>query len=80
MKTTIHLRKGLLTTNQKNSLIEHTSLEESHFVSSGYRGWWCSEGELSQEEMDLEKVAKLTLLFTVEIDGEHIYLTGREYE
>ncbi len=74
MKTTVYLPSGSLTDSQKSSLIEHTSLEESYFMGSGYRGWGCSEEELSQEEMDLEKVVKLTLLFTVEVDGEHIYL------
>ncbi len=80
MKTTVYLPSGSLTDSQKSSLIEHTSLEESHFESSRFREWRCHEEELSQEEMDLEKVAKLTQQFTVEIDGEHIYLTGREYE
>ncbi len=80
MKITIHLCNGLLTACEKDYLVEHTSFNKSYFKSSGYRGWYYYEGELSQEEMDLEKVAKLTLLFTVEIDGEHIYLTGREYE
>ncbi len=75
MKTTIHLRKGLLTTSQKNSLIEYTPLNESHFKRGCFRGWRCNE-ELPQEGMDLEKVVKLSRHFGVEFTDEVIYLGG----
>ncbi len=75
MKTTIHLRKGLLTTNQKNSLIEYTPLNESHFKRDCFQGWRCNE-ELPQEGMDLEKIVKLSRHFGVEFTDEVIYLGG----
>ncbi len=76
MKTTIHLPKGLLTNRQKAELTEHTSLEESYFERCVFRGWWCNKNHLIQEEIDLEKLVKLSRHFEVEIAGEHIYLGG----
>ncbi|MCP4988980.1 MAG: hypothetical protein GY928_23860 [Colwellia sp.] len=80
MKTTIHLYSGLLTTGEKDHLIEHTSFNESYFERrKSFEEWRCNEKYLIQEEMDLEKLVKLSRYFGIEVDGEDIYLEGKGF-